>query len=212
MGKRQEAALVTRQKLIDAVKKLSEVKPYNEMSIDDITQTAGVAKGTFYTYFKRREDIISVIAYESFDDALKRASVENDGATERIARFLNESARIIEENTLQVAQQWYRSVTSPLDGDTLGMDKLSYDWDFIERCLQSAIDDGSLREDAPVASISLQIVSAYYGAVVLWCMSDGKISHVDVIKDFCKDSLPRIINEVSKTEVNYGVQNTGKRS
>lgn len=32
------------------------------MSIDDIMQTAGAAKGIFYTSFKRREDIISVIA------------------------------------------------------------------------------------------------------------------------------------------------------
>ena len=194
MGKRQEAALETRQKLIDAVKKLSETKPYNEMSIDDITQTAGVAKGTFYTYFKRREDIISVIAYEDLERALKRASDENTDVIERITQFLNDSAAIIEDNTLQVAQQWYRSVTSPLDGDTLGMDKLSYDRGFIERCLQSAADNGTLQADTPVSSISLQIVSAYYGAVALWCMSDGKISHIEIIKDFCEDSLPKIIN------------------
>ncbi len=194
MGKRQEAALETRQKLIDAVKKLSETKPYNEMSIDDITQTAGVAKGTFYTYFKRREDVISVIAYEDLDRALKRAYDDNASVAEKISRFLNDSAVIIEDTTLQVAQQWYRSVTSPLDGDTLGMDKLSYDSGFIERCLQSAVENGDLQEDTPVASISLQIISAYYGAVALWCMSDGKISHNEIIKDFCKDSLSNIIN------------------
>ena len=194
MGKRREAALETKQKLIDAVKKLSQTKPYNEMSIDDITQTAGVAKGTFYTYFKRREDIISAIAYEDLDLALKRASDDNADAAERIARFLNDSAVIIEDNTLQVAQQWYRSVTSPLDGDTLGMDKLSYDKSFVERCLQDAVCNGELREDTNVSSVSLQIVSAYYGAVALWCMSDGKISHKEIIKDFCGDALPKIIN------------------
>ncbi|MDE6724586.1 MAG: TetR/AcrR family transcriptional regulator [Ruminiclostridium sp.] len=194
MGKRQEAALETRQKLIDAVKKLAKTKAYNEMSIDDITQTAGVAKGTFYTYFKRREDVISVIAYEDLDRALKRAYDDNADAVQRIARFLNDSAVIIEDTTLQVAQQWYRSVTSPLNGDTLGMDKLSYDKGFIERCLQSAVDNGELQIDTPVSSLSSQIVSAYYGAVALWCMSDGKISHKEIIKDFCKDSFSKIIN------------------
>ena len=194
MGKRQEAALETKQKLIDAVKKLSETKAYNEMSIDDITQTAGVAKGTFYTYFKRREDIISVIAYEDLDRVLKRASNENADVAERIACFLNDSAIIIEDNTLQVAQQWYRSVTSPLDGDTLGMDKLNYDRGFIESCLQSAVDNCDLQANTPVSSLSMQIVSAYYGAVALWCMSDGKISHKEIITDFCKDSLSKIIN------------------
>lgn len=194
MGKRQEAALETRQKLIDAVKKLSETKAYNEMSIDDITQTAGVAKGTFYTYFKRREDIISVIAYEALDRALKRAYDDNANVAEKISRFLNDSAIIIEDTTLQVAQQWYRSVTSPLDGDTLGMDKLSYDRGFIESCLQSAVDNCDLQANTPVSSLSMQIISAYYGAVALWCMSDGKISHKEIIKDFCKDSLSKIIN------------------
>ena len=194
MGKRQEAALETRKKLIDAVKKLSESKPYNEMSIDDITQTAGVAKGTFYTYFKRREDIISVIAYEALDSALNRASNEKTDVTERIACFLNDSAVIIEENTLQVAQQWYRSVTSPLDGDTLGMDKLNYDKGFIERCLQGAVDNGELQSDTPIDSLALQIISAYYGAVALWCMSDGKISHKEIIENFCGDFLTKNIN------------------
>ncbi|MDE6088409.1 MAG: TetR/AcrR family transcriptional regulator [Oscillospiraceae bacterium] len=194
MGKRQEAALETRQKLIDAVKKLSETKAYHEMSIDDITQTAGVAKGTFYTYFKRREDIISVIAYEDFDKTLKGISDNSIDVAERIAQFLNDSANIIEDNSLQIAQQWYRSVTSPLNGDTLGMDKISYDRNFIESCLRCAVDNNSLQSDTPVASLSLQIISAYYGAVALWCMSDGTISQTAIIKDFCKDSLSNIIN------------------
>ena len=195
MGKRQEAALETRQKLINAVKKLSETKAYHEMSIDDITQAAGVAKGTFYTYFKRREDIISVIAYENFDEVLNSVSDETMDVVERIARFMNDSARIIEDDSLQIAQQWYRSVTSPLDGDTLGMNKLIYDRSFIERCLRGAVDNGTLQSDTPVNSISLQIISAYYGAVALWCMSDGKVEHTEIIKDFCKDSLSKIIDQ-----------------
>lgn len=51
-----------------------------------------------------------------------------------------------------------------------------------------------LQSDMPVSSISMQIISAYYGAVALWCMSDGKIDQTEIIKDFCKDSLTKIIN------------------
>ena len=115
IGKRQEATLETRQKLIGAVKKLSETKAYHEMSIDDITQTAYVANGTFYTYFKHREDIISIIAYENLNQVLKHASDETIDVIERIAQFLIDTDAIIQENSLQIAQQWYRSVTSLLD-------------------------------------------------------------------------------------------------
>ena len=165
------------------------------MSIDDITQTAGVAKGTFYTYFRRREDIISVIAYEDFDKSLEGISDDSMDVSDRIAHFLNASVRIIESNSLQIAQQWYRSVTSPLDGDTLGMDKINYDRNFIENCLKCAVDNGTLKENTPVTSLALQIVSVYYGAVVLWCMSDGKISQSELVNDFCRDGLSGIIDK-----------------
>lgn len=195
MGKRQEMALETRQKLIDAVKKLSETKKYNEMSIDDITQEANVAKGSFYTYFKRKEDIISAIAFEQFNLVQEKSLNENLDIVTQISEFLMESSKIIEESTLEIAQQWYRSVTSPLNGDTLGMNKFHYDQEFISKLIQNAIENGTLNSDTDANSLTLQIVSLYYGAVALWCMSDGKISQVDIIKSFCKNELSSIIDK-----------------
>ena len=195
MGKRQEMALETRQKLIDAVKRLSETKRYNEMSIDDITQEAGVAKGSFYTYFKRREDIVSVIALERFELVKEKSSADNLDIVVQISEFLIESVNIIEDNTLEVGQQWYRSVTSPVDGETLGMSKLDYDRQFISNLLKNAVDKDVLKSETDVDALTLQIVSLYYGAVALWCMSDGEISQVDIVRNFCKNELASIIEK-----------------
>lgn len=195
MGKRQEMALETRQKLIDAVKRLSETKRYNEMSIDDITQEAGVAKGSFYTHFKRREDIVSVIALERFELVKEKSSADNLDIVVQISEFLIESVNIIEDNTLEVGQQWYRSVTSPVDGETLGMSKLDYDRQFISNLLKNAVDKDVLKSETDVDALTLQIVSLYYGAVALWCMSDGEISQVDIVRNFCKNELASIIEK-----------------
>ncbi|MCQ2465881.1 MAG: TetR/AcrR family transcriptional regulator [Oscillospiraceae bacterium] len=195
MGKRQEMALETRQKLIDAVKRLSETKRYNEMSIDDITQEAGVAKGSFYTHFKRREDIVSVIALERFELVKEKSSADNLDIVMQISEFLIESVNIIEDNTLEVGQQWYRSVTSPVDGETLGMSKLDYDRQFISNLLKNAVDKDVLKSETDVDALTLQIVSLYYGAVALWCMSDGEISQVDIVRNFCKNELASIIGK-----------------
>ncbi len=195
MGKRQEMALETRQKLIDAVKRLSETKRYNEMSIDDITQEAGVAKGSFYTHFKRREDIVSVIALERFELVKEKSSADNLDIVMQISEFLIESVNIIEDNTLEVGQQWYRSVTSPVDGETLGMSKLDYDRQFISNLLKNAVDKDVLKSETDVDALTLQIVSLYYGAVALWCMSDGEISQVDIVRNFCKNELASIIEK-----------------
>lgn len=165
------------------------------MSIDDITQEAGVAKGSFYTHFKRREDIVSVIALERFELVKEKSSADNLDIVVQISEFLIESVNIIEDNTLEVGQQWYRSVTSPVDGETLGMSKLDYDRQFISNLLKNAVDKDVLKSETDVDALTLQIVSLYYGAVALWCMSDGEISQVDIVRNFCKNELASIIGK-----------------
>ena len=51
MNNRQLAALETKRKLMEAAQKLICEKGLNDTSVEQITETAGVSKGTFYTYF-----------------------------------------------------------------------------------------------------------------------------------------------------------------
>ena len=53
MNKRKLAALETRRKLLDAAKKIVCEKGMANTSIADITNSCGVACGTFYTHFKK---------------------------------------------------------------------------------------------------------------------------------------------------------------
>ena len=55
MNNRQLAALETKRKLMEAAQKLICEKGLNDTSVEQITETAGVSKGTFYTYFKKKE-------------------------------------------------------------------------------------------------------------------------------------------------------------
>ena len=62
MKKRQIAAMQTRLNVIKAAEKLIAEKGFENVTIDDIAKEAGVAKGIFYTYFKRKEDVVIEIA------------------------------------------------------------------------------------------------------------------------------------------------------
>ena len=53
---RQEMALKTRENIVEAAKKVISKKGFKGAYIQDITEQAGVAKGTFYTYFKTKEE------------------------------------------------------------------------------------------------------------------------------------------------------------
>ena len=60
MTSRQIAALATKKKLLDAGSKIIAEKGLSQATVDEITALAGVSKGTFYTYFKKKEDIVDI--------------------------------------------------------------------------------------------------------------------------------------------------------
>ena len=66
MTKRQENALKTRQKILDAAFELLNKNEFDDLNIDDITNHCNVAKGTFYTYFKHKEDVVFEICRPFF--------------------------------------------------------------------------------------------------------------------------------------------------
>ena len=63
-----EPAFITERGLIDIVKFTS--KGIQKTSISDIVEDAGVAKGTFYLYFKDKYDIRNKAAFDIFRNGL----------------------------------------------------------------------------------------------------------------------------------------------
>lgn len=72
MTKRQLAAQETRKKLLEIAKHIICEKGLVNTSIGEITKASGVSNGTFYTYFKRKEDILFELAERFFKKFLKK--------------------------------------------------------------------------------------------------------------------------------------------
>ena len=62
-----------RTKLLENAYELFETKGFKKTSIQDIVDKAGVAKGTFYLYFKNKEDIRNHLVAEKSNNLFKRA-------------------------------------------------------------------------------------------------------------------------------------------
>lgn len=199
MGKRQEAALETRQKIVDAVRALLRQRRADEINIEDITQRAGVAKGTFYTHFKRKEDVISVLAMECYtlllDDVLSSAA----GTFAKLRRYLVHSARIIEKNTLQIAQNWVKSVAAPIAGELCGVEKFNFDRRNIASILEGGVSRGELLPDTPCEALADSIMEGYYGAVFVWCLTAGDKPLERALESFCETILQPILARYTNT-------------
>lgn len=74
MGKAEENKKIKRNSLLLQSYKLFTTKGITDTSISDIAYSAGVAKGTFYFYFRDKQDIIDHLIAHKSEHLLKTAS------------------------------------------------------------------------------------------------------------------------------------------
>lgn len=79
-------AIRTKATLLESARKLITEKGFDRVSVEDITSGAGVAKGTFYHYFKSKEDLIRDLAFSQIQD-LFAETIKMDGPPEKKLAF-----------------------------------------------------------------------------------------------------------------------------
>ena len=103
MTNRQLAALETKKNLMKAAKELISEKGLANTSIAEITQRCSVANGTFYTYFKRKEDIVFALSRDMYQEILDRSRAYEGTFMERfdINEALKEAVEFETKNSFQ---------------------------------------------------------------------------------------------------------------
>ena len=196
MGKRQEAALETQQKLVDAARALILERGFNNFNVSDITEKAGVAKGSFYTYFEHKEDIIDIVTKQNIYP-LREASLSMKGnVTDKLSHYLYEAMSQIVEYGLISAQNWMQLGMKP--GNVCILNKMHLDMKVVEEIMQSGVNSGELSTDMPIESILHCIIAEFYGIVVTWCISNGSISAIELIKYYNKNHLNQLFSDYQK--------------
>lgn len=92
-----------RDSIIESALKLFEEKGYHSTKISDIVQDAGMAQGTFYLYFKTKEDMFRHVAEACLDEivgalAQEPSETEGFGEDRMLYRIIRQTLVIYYEN------------------------------------------------------------------------------------------------------------------
>lgn len=194
MNKRQTAALETKKKLVNTALELLKEKGFEAINVEEITKKAGVAKGTFYTYFKRKEDIVLEISRAPFLEIAKEInSMENTKIIQKLTHYFHRFMECVEYCGIYTCRQWIRDVIDPNSvPENKDGQKWSYDFKMLQNILSSAIKNGELKDNTPVELFTHLIISELYGMMTCWCMSDGKFEPLEWTDKFCNIQLKSI--------------------
>lgn len=88
----------TRRQILDAARRVFERDDYLSVGVADIAREAGVAHGSFYTYFTSKLDVFRVICAEVAEavDASVRRLADRDGAVDPVDALRGANLRYVE--------------------------------------------------------------------------------------------------------------------
>ena len=186
---RQARAIETRKKILKAAKALIAEKGFEDTSIGDIVKAAGVSTGSFYTYFKKKEDVVAELNKTDF---YRLADIVNEmkdkDILDRLRYYCNHFLEDIEETGIEICRQWVRNNLSPnnmlLGGEEIT--KYQYDYRAMQSILHEAVHRGELKTDTPVDDLALFINAQLYGLMVAWCMTDGQVKGSEKTESLCE--------------------------
>lgn len=188
MTKRELSAQETRRKLVAAASRIVREKGLAETTIEEICDACGLAKGTFYIYFKRKEDVLKELnCVAGFQDILATAQKLDAPLIDRLTFFMTEFARYIEQSSLKLCQDWVRNSATPdRDKNVAGMEKLLLDRTLLRSLLVDGVSRGEVKSTAPLDALANALVDTLYGEMLTWVTLDGAEGYVQRTQEFCQ--------------------------
>ena len=162
---RSKVSAEKKEKIIECALRLIEEKGYDNVSVSEITKAAGVSKGAFYIHFNSKDDLIIKQINLYFDDS----KLDGDFTVyEKLKYFLTKSVERIKKNGLKMCQSWF---SHSVQGNFYGKSKLSYDLKHVNELVKDE-------------NLANEIISVYYGALNLWCFTDGELEPEKIILNY----------------------------
>lgn len=200
LTKRQLDAIETKKKIVAATKKLLSKKGFEEVSISEITKEANVSTGSFYTYFKKKEDVISELNKLDFYNLAQTViHMKDKTINERLEYYCENFLLAIERAGIEICRQWTRNNIKPLPmPEEPQFTKYQYDNKAMYSVLENAVENGELKENFPVEDFAVQINAQLYGLMTIWCMSDSNVIGSGRIKNYISNILAPALKTYQK--------------
>lgn len=171
-GRRQRRSAEIRERLFRAALNLFAAKGFNETTVEDITETADVGKGTFFNYFPSKDHIL--LAFGEMQLAKLQEAIDLARQTnEPMPQFLRAlGVRMTQEPTrnpaiIRALLQAYLS-TTPVRTAMNDLQKRVHA--LHTQMIQLGQERGEIRSDLPAAEIAHVFRQTIFGTLLIWSL------------------------------------------
>ena len=175
---RKEQAQATKRKIYQSAIELIQNKGYENVSIEDIVQKANTAKGTFYLYFKSKQDLIyhTIQMYDEIaNDAYEKVK-ELSTFEEQLVGYLTFANTEIQK----IGDKILNALLGPNLTETnkfLTVEKRAI-YQALQKIIEKGYETGELSKKYDIAFYTECIVIFIQGLDYYWCNANADFDYV----------------------------------
>lgn len=171
-------AKTTREKIINTAWKLFYEKGFGDTSINDIIREADISKGTFYYYFRSKDDLLGTLS-EILDREYERLeSEEPEGMScyDKLIWLNYEVHSFMEKNMDYRLIAYLYSAQIIKESFSALLNRNRYYYKYIERIMDEGQKNGELTDQMSLSEMVRYFSMGERALVTEWCMNNGGFS------------------------------------
>lgn len=164
MGKRERNARFRRASLLEAAERLSHEQGWDDLSIEEITSAAGMAKGNFYTYFPSKQALQAALEARRFQDVAEQipSIALSSDPMNGIAGYLAHLVDLASSSGVEGTRRLLRLVS--VTSDENGADAF-FSYGHLLRVFEA---NRSLRKKTPIPELVDALDALTIGILTIW--------------------------------------------
>ena len=174
LSKQQLKSKETKAKIFRAAKHILQKQGYEQLSIKNICEEAGVSNGSFYHHFKTKDDLLSYYIEEqpSINPDLLDMPQNAAEAKAAIIQVCLNYVHYCQELGVEFMSNYYTPKNQSLN--PLIRTERPYPIVTVHNYLQKAIDADIIKPDLDLEDITTDIRMIVIGNVFEWCLKSGE--------------------------------------
>ena len=174
LSKQQLKSKETKAKIFRAAKHILQKQGYEQLSIKNICEEAGVSNGSFYHHFKTKDDLLSYYIEEqpSINPDLLDMPQNAAEAKAAITQVYLNYVHYCQELGVEFMSNYYTPKNQSLN--PLIRTERPYPIVTVHNYLQKAIDADIIKPDLDLEDITTDIRMIVIGNVFEWCLKSGE--------------------------------------
>lgn len=193
-GRRERKKEETRRRITLAALELFHEKGFEATTVDEITERADVAKGTFFNYFPKKESVLEALSEEWMEHAEEHAARHGRTASERILAVFGGVAeaygqdRALARMLVRVSME--RMVCPEPDESRVGLYQL------VVTAIREGQALGEFRPDIEPDAVFGIVASVFMGTLLWWVGGGPHHDHVQRSNLTLHDAVERQLSIV----------------